>query len=76
MKYINMRLKSGKEALTEILKKYPKAYVAMLTSLVDKETVEECIQLGASGFIRKDLPLDDMKVVIKKTWKAYQELHK
>ena len=70
---INMPLKSGKEALADIKKKYPNAFIIMLTSLVDKETVEDCIELGASGFIRKDLPLDEMQEVIKKTWAAYKK---
>jgi len=70
---INMPLKSGKEALAEIKKRFPNAFIIMLTSLTDKETVEDCIELGASGFIRKDLPIDDMRDVIKKTWTAYRE---
>jgi len=70
---INMPLKSGKEALAEIKKKYPNALVIMLTSLTDKETVEDCIRLGATGFIRKDLPIDEMRDVIKKTWAAYKQ---
>ena len=70
---INMPLKSGKEALTDIKKKFPNACIIMLTSLTDKETVEDCIELGASGFIRKDLPIDDMQDVIKKTWNAYRK---
>jgi two-component system chemotaxis response regulator CheY len=70
---INMPLKSGKEALAEIKKRYPNAFVIMLTSLTDKETVEDCIDLGATGFIRKDLPLDDMRAVIKKTWTLYRQ---
>jgi two-component system chemotaxis response regulator CheY len=70
---INMPLQSGKRALAAIKKKFPKAFVIMLTSLSDRETVEDCINLGASGLIRKDLPIDDMKEVIKQTWRAYKE---
>lgn len=70
---INMPIKSGKKALAEIKKKYPNAFVIMLTSLADKETVEDCIALGATGFIRKDLPIDEMRDVIKKTWAAYKK---
>lgn len=70
---INMPVKSGKQALAEIKDRHPNAFVIMLTSLTDKETIEDCITLGASGFIRKDLPLDEMREVLKKTWKAYRE---
>jgi two-component system, chemotaxis family, chemotaxis protein CheY len=70
---INMPLKSGKEALGEILKRYSNAFVIMMTSLSDKETIEDCIKLGASGFIRKDIEIDEMKQIIRKTWQAYKE---
>jgi two-component system chemotaxis response regulator CheY len=70
---INMPLKSGKETLAEILKRYSNAFVIMLTSLSDKETIEDCINLGASGFIRKDIDIDEMKDIIRKTWKAYKD---
>ena len=70
---INMPLKSGKQTLTDIKQKYPNAFIIMLTSLTDRETIEDCIELGASGFIRKDLPIDEMREVIKKTWKTYRE---
>jgi len=70
---INMPLKSGKEALAEIRKRYANAFVVMLTSLSDKETIEDCISLGASGFVRKDIPIDEIKEIIRNTWKAYKE---
>ena len=69
---INMPIKSGKQALAEIRKKFPNTFIIMLTSLTDSETVEDCIKLGATGFIRKDLPIDEMREVIKKTWSAYK----
>jgi len=45
----------------------------MMTSLTDKETIEDCIKLGASGFIRKDIDIDEIKEIIRKTWHAYKE---
>lgn len=70
---INMPLKSGKEALTEIRQRYRNAFIIMLTSLSDTETIEDCIKLGASGFIRKDVTLDEMRDIIRKTWKTFKE---
>ena len=70
---INMPLKSGKKALSEIKSQFPHAFVIMITSLSDRETIEDCIKLGATGFIRKDLPTDEIKDVIKTTWRAYLE---
>jgi len=69
---INMPIKSGKKALAEIRKRFPNTFIIMLTSLTDSETVEDCIKLGATGFIRKDLPIDKMREVIKQTWSAYK----
>ncbi len=73
---INMPVKSGKAALAEIRKKHPRAFIMMITSLADKDTIEDCMQLGAAGYIRKDLPLDEIKSVIKNTWRAYREAMK
>jgi two-component system chemotaxis response regulator CheY len=70
---INMPLKSGKEALAEIMKRYSNAFVIMLTSLSDKQTIEDCVKLGASGFIRKDIPIDEIKQIIRKTWHVYKD---
>ena len=70
---INMPLKSGKEALAEIRRRYQNAFIIMLTSLSDTETVEDCIALGASGFIRKDVQPDEMRSIIKQTWNTYKE---
>jgi two-component system, chemotaxis family, chemotaxis protein CheY len=70
---INMPLKSGKEALADIIKRYSNAFVIMMTSLSDKETLEDCIKLGASGFIRKDIDIDEMKEIIRKTWQTYKD---
>lgn len=70
---INMPGMSGKNALKTILKKYPNAFVIMLTSLVDKETIEDCLRIGASGYIRKDIPHEEIKPLIISAWKAYKK---
>ena len=61
---VNMPLKTGDEALKEIMTISPDACVVMLTSVSDMENVERCIELGAANYIRKDTPLDEMKVII------------
>lgn len=70
---INMPIMTGKKALAAIRAKHPNAFVIMITSLADKETIEDCMALGAAGFIRKDLPIDEIKAVIRKTWRAFRE---
>lgn len=61
---INMPLKTGEEALTEILGEFPAARIIMLTSLSDMETVTKCIAGGAVNYIRKDTPLQEIKSMI------------
>jgi len=73
---INMPVMSGKSALKEIMSRYPKAFVIMLTSLVDRESIEDCLSLGASGYIRKDVDIDEFKESIRASWKAYRDAKK
>lgn len=70
---INMPLKSGEEALKEITNEFPDAFVIMLTSLADMESVENCLALGAANYIRKDTPIEEMKDIIKETWAIFKK---
>ena len=46
----------------------------MLTSLTDKETVEDCIELGASGFHpKRSAPMTKCAMSSKKPGKHYRE---
>ena len=65
---INMPIKTGIEALKEIKSIDPNAAVIMMTSINDKNSVKTCIQLGASNYILKDNPIDEIKSMILKTW--------
>ena len=67
---INMPGKNGDEALEEIMGEFPHAFVIMLTSVTDLETVKKCLDIGASNYILKDTPISEMKEIIKKTWSA------
>jgi two-component system chemotaxis response regulator CheY len=60
---INMPVKTGEEALAEIMREFPEARVVMLTSVVDTATVEQCIGRGATSYIRKDTPLAEIKAI-------------
>jgi CheY-like chemotaxis protein len=53
---VNMPGMDGLEILAAILAQDPKALVVMMTSLVNRQTVEECLKLGAVSYIRKDTP--------------------
>lgn len=65
---INMPVKTGTEALKEIMSADPGAFVIMMTSVSDMETVQECVELGASHYIRKDTPITEMKEMIAEAW--------
>jgi len=57
---VNMPNMDGIQALTEIRRLDPDALVVMLTSLANRQTVEECARLGAIDYIRKDTPRDEL----------------
>ncbi len=69
---INMPIKTGEEALEEVIRKYPNALVIMLSSLSDAKSVEKCMKFGAANFIRKDTPIDKMKDIIEQTWREFR----
>lgn len=50
---IRMKEKSGTEALSELIQKYPDAKVLFLTTFVDDEYIIKALELGAKGYIIK-----------------------
>jgi two-component system chemotaxis response regulator CheY len=44
----------------------PDCVVVMLTSLVNRQTVEECLHLGAAAYLRKDNTVEEMKLQLTK----------
>lgn len=65
---INMPIMDGKEALHQIKKEFPDALIIMLTSLSAMDVVKECIDAGASNYIRKDTPIGEIKKFVKEAW--------
>jgi DNA-binding NarL/FixJ family response regulator len=68
---INMPLKAGDEVLKDILQEFPDAFIIMVTSVSDANSVEKCILEGAANYIRKDTPLQEIKQIIKETWVTF-----
>jgi two-component system, chemotaxis family, chemotaxis protein CheY len=68
---INMPVKTGLEALTEIIAADPGACVIMLSSVSDMESVQEAVEIGAAHFIRKDTPITEIKKIISETWQKH-----
>jgi CheY-like chemotaxis protein len=63
---VNMPRVDGIQTLRNLKRVDPACTVVMLTSLVNRHTVEECLRLGASGYLRKDNPPDEMMAQLKK----------
>jgi len=70
---VNMPFKNGDEVLEELFSSFPDAFVIVLTSVTDMESIERCLSLGAANYIRKDTPISEIKVIIKDTWKTFQD---
>jgi CheY-like chemotaxis protein len=57
---VNMPRMDGVQTLQALRQLNPECLVVMLTSLVNRQTVEECLRLGAAGYLRKDLPQPEL----------------
>jgi len=62
---VNMPRVDGIQTLRQLKQTDPGCRVVMLTSLVNRQTVEECLHLGALGYLRKDNPPDEMIVQLR-----------
>jgi CheY-like chemotaxis protein len=63
---VNMPHLDGLQTLERLRLAHPEANVVMLTSLTNRQTVEECLRLGAFDFIRKDTPKDDLAAQLQR----------
>jgi DNA-binding NarL/FixJ family response regulator len=64
---IKMSIMNGIEATRQIKKKYPEVKVLVLTTYDDDEWVSAAIQAGASGYLLKDTPRDEVVKAIRGT---------
>ncbi|MBE7539727.1 MAG: response regulator [Opitutaceae bacterium] len=67
---VNMPILDGIGTLRELKKIDPDAVVIMLTSLANRQTVEESLELGASNYLRKDTPKDEIVTRLRDTLEA------
>lgn len=61
---IDMPMKSGLEALDEMVTEYPEANVIMMSSYVDESVVRQCFKLGAMNFILKLTPVEKIQLML------------
>jgi len=64
---VNMPIQDGIQTLREIREVSSDCVVVMLTSLANRQTVEEALSLGADNYIRKDTPKDDILAALRQT---------
>jgi len=57
---VNMPVKEGMEALDEIMEFDPTAVVVVTSSVASRQAAEQSVELGASYYIRKDTPKEDI----------------
>jgi CheY-like chemotaxis protein len=68
---INMPHVDGVQALTRIRALMPATPIVMLTSVSEEAVVEECVKLGASYFIRKDVRADQLKTELQEVLRMF-----
>jgi DNA-binding NarL/FixJ family response regulator len=64
---LKMPILNGVEAARQIRTRYPEVKVLVLTTYNDDEWVFDAIQAGASGYLLKDTPRDDLVKAIRGT---------
>ena len=73
---INMPNLTGTEFLKKYSKEFPKTCIIILTSANSFNLLKETAEEGASCFIRKDTPIEQMVAKIEKTWLTFKEEHR
>lgn len=69
---VNMPNLTGLEFLKKYSQEFPKTCIIILTSASTFQVAEEASTEGASGFIRKDTPIEQMVLAIEKTWTEFK----
>jgi NarL family two-component system response regulator LiaR len=64
---LKMPVMNGMEATRQIRLKYPEVKVLVLTTYADDEWVFDAIQAGASGYLLKDTPRDQLIKAVRGT---------
>lgn len=65
---INMPGRSGKELIDPILDLHPELIIIMISTFNDMQTVDDCLDLGATNYINKDTKIEQMKAIIQNTF--------
>lgn len=71
---VNMPKLGGLETLKRLRVLNPDCVVVMLTSLATRQTIEEAAELGATNYIRKDTPKEEIAAALQETLGANFDL--
>ena len=71
---VNMPKMGGLETLKQLRVLNPDCVVVMLTSLATRQTIEEAAELGATNYIRKDTPKEEIATALQETLEANFDL--
>lgn len=71
---VNMPKMGGLETLKQLRILNPDCVVVMLTSLATRQTIEEAAELGATNYIRKDTPKEEIAKALQETLEANFDL--
>ncbi len=71
---VNMPKMGGLETLKQLRLLNPDCVVVMLTSLATRQTIEEAAELGATNYIRKDTPKEEIAKALQETLEANFDL--
>jgi two-component system chemotaxis response regulator CheY len=64
---VNMPIMDGLETLRRLRALDPESIVIMLTTLANRQTIEEAASLGAANYIRKDTPTEEIAKSLTET---------
>lgn len=68
---ISMPVLDGLATLQRLREIDPDAIVVMLTSMTNRQSVEEALRHGAANYIRKDTPKEEVMTALRETLEEY-----
>jgi two-component system chemotaxis response regulator CheY len=67
---VSMPILDGLETLKKLKEIDPDCVVVMLTSMVNRQSIDEALALGAANYIRKDTPKEEIAKALTETIEA------
>jgi DNA-binding NarL/FixJ family response regulator len=71
---IRMPIMDGVAATREMGQNFPQTKVLILTTFADEEYVTQALRYGASGYLLKDTPSDELAHAVRSVYKGYTQI--